>query len=206
MDINCFFFNDVVDATVPSGVGYYDVGKILTSSECDDIFSSAIDFEIPLISGEHPVPNETYTNARIGSLYINDDSLWAYERITSVAREHNNNIWQLDVLGTYECMDIIEYSSPHGGMGWHIDLSTGGNRTANRKVNILLQLSEPDEYEGGELQLFVPHENKDEPIVTLPKEKGNMVVFPPWIPHRVCPVTSGKRRSMVTYLHGPPLR
>ena len=110
------------------------------------------------------------------------------------------------MLGTYECIDVIEYSSPHGGMGWHIDLSTGGGSTANRKLNILLQLSDPDEYEGGELQLFVPHQNKELPIVTLPKEKGNMVVFPPWVPHRVCPVTKGTRRSLVTYLHGPPLK
>ena len=205
MDANCFFFNDVVDARIPSGIGYFDVGQALTGDECDTIFSYAKNFETPLISGENPVPNETYYNAKIGTVYLHDDTIWVYEKLTSIAREHNNNIWQLDVLGTYEAIDVIEYSAPTGGMGWHIDLSTGGNNTANRKVNILIQLSDPEEYEGGELQAFIPH-GVEMPIVTFPNAKGNMIVFPPWVPHRVLPVTKGVRRSLVTYLHGPSLR
>ena len=47
MDANCFFFSDVVDARVPSGIGYFDVGQALTGDECDTIFSYAKDFETP---------------------------------------------------------------------------------------------------------------------------------------------------------------
>lgn len=207
MESNCYFFNDVVHSVNLAGVGYHFCGQVLSSEQCDEIYNDlTTNWETPMMSDDNPVPNTTYTNAKMGYVFLNERSAPYYELLTDVGRHWNSQYWQMDVTGVFECFDVIEYDAPHGGMHWHIDLSTGGQSTANRKVNILAQLSDPDEYEGGELQLFVPHERKELPFVNAPKEKGSVIVFPPWVPHRVTPVTSGKRKSMVTYLHGPAIR
>jgi PKHD-type hydroxylase len=62
-----------------------------------------------------------------------------------------------------------------------------------------VQLSEPDEYEGGELEFL----NFEQPI---PKDIGSLIVFPSYLVHRVNPVTRGLRRSMVSWISGPPFR
>ena len=205
MESNCFFFNDVVHSENKAGVGYHLCGPVLSPEQCDDIVDQAVGWHTPILSQDDPRPNESYTNAKIGYVYLNEKSLPYYDILTQHARRWNDEYWHMDVLGVFVCFDLIQYSAPHGGMHWHFDLSTGGTTTANRKVNIITQLSDPDDYEGGDLQLFVPHEKKDFPVVTAPKEKGSALVFPPWIAHRVTPVTKGVRTSVVTYLHGPPI-
>ena len=68
-----------------------------------------------------------------------------------------------------------------------------------RKLSISLLLSEPDEYEGGELQFSYYHKNHG----TVKPPAGTGIIFPAWLPHRVKPVKSGIRRSLVGWMDGP---
>jgi PKHD-type hydroxylase len=72
---------------------------------------------------------------------------------------------------------------------------------ANRKVSIVLQLSKPEDYDGGLLQL-----NGGNGIIDAPKEYNTLVIFPSFMLHRVTPVITGTRKSLVTWLAGPNLR
>jgi PKHD-type hydroxylase len=65
----------------------------------------------------------------------------------------------------------------------------------------VLQLSDPGEYEGGELQM-----NVGSSILTVPQELGLICFFPSFLLHRVTPLTSGVRKSLVTWLCGANLR
>jgi Rps23 Pro-64 3,4-dihydroxylase Tpa1-like proline 4-hydroxylase len=67
-----------------------------------------------------------------------------------------------------------------------------------RKLSFSLQLSGPDEYEGGELQIMV--QNK---LHTVPKDLGSIVIFDSRLKHRVRKVKSGVRRSLVGWVLGP---
>ena len=84
---------------------------------------------------------------------------------------------------------------------WHVDnsLSTYPSGDHERKLSCSLILSDPDEYEGGQFQLHY-HKNWSK-IIKPPK--GTAVIFPSWLPHRVRPVTSGKRISLVAWMQGP---
>ena len=42
--------------------------------------------------------------------------------------------------------------------------------------------------------------------VKMPKEKGTIIVFDSRLPHKVTPVTTGRRVSLVTWMYGPKLR
>ena len=87
---------------------------------------------------------------------------------------------------------------------WHID--TAGHMRKiegmERKLSCSFLLSDPNEYEGGEFQMHYfngVHQS-------LKVEKGTAIIFPAWLPHRVRPVTKGKRISLVAWMEGPMFR
>ena len=68
---------------------------------------------------------------------------------------------------------------------------------SHRKVSVIVQLSDTSEYKGGELQI-----NTGGQIKTIPKVKGSVVIFPSYLLHRVTPVTTGLRKSLVLWAGG----
>ena len=71
----------------------------------------------------------------------------------------------------------------------HFDSPNNGN------VSTTLFLSEPDEYEGGELELYL-----DGGVKCFKLEAGKAILYNTQIPHRVRKVTKGKRIASVTWL------
>ena len=65
-----------------------------------------------------------------------------------------------------------------------------------------IQLSEPKEYEGGELELI----NYSNYPIMLEKKIGTTIVFDAKSPHKVWPVTWGERLALVGWANGPKLR
>tara|TARA_Y100000004_G_C8910634_1_gene410774 strand:+ start:48 stop:650 length:603 start_codon:yes stop_codon:yes gene_type:complete len=86
---------------------------------------------------------------------------------------------------------------------WHTDDGTSTLKPEypgqERKLSCSLLLSDADEYEGGEFQIHY-HRNC---FMSLKPRKGSALVFPSWIPHRVRPVKSGQRISLVAWMKGP---
>ena len=87
---------------------------------------------------------------------------------------------------------------------WHVDggneqLKVENNSLLERKLSCSLLLSDPEEYDGGELQF---HYYNNFFYSTKPK-KGESIVFPAWVPHRVRPVRKGSRISLVAWMNGP---
>ena len=67
-------------------------------------------------------------------------------------------------------------------------------------------LNDPDEYEGGELDIEYQGPREDIRYDSLKLPKGSIVIFPSDKWHRVRPVTFGVRKSLVTWFRGPPFR
>ena len=63
-------------------------------------------------------------------------------------------------------------------------------------------ITDPLEYDGGILEFIDYHGN----TVVAPREKGSIIVFDSRIPHRVTPITRGRRVSLVTWMMGPKLK
>jgi PKHD-type hydroxylase len=82
---------------------------------------------------------------------------------------------------------------------WHLDFGPG--ESSKRKLSMTIQLSDPSEYEGGDLQFMI-----NQNIVSASREKGIIVIFPSFILHRVTPITKGTRQSIVGWVSGPPYR
>lgn len=73
---------------------------------------------------------------------------------------------------------------------------------SSRKLSFVMQLSDSDEYEGGELQLLDQNKNS----FIMPKERGSMIVFDSRLSHRVRKIKSGIRKSIVCWAVGPRWR
>jgi predicted 2-oxoglutarate/Fe(II)-dependent dioxygenase YbiX len=76
------------------------------------------------------------------------------------------------------------------------------NTQVVRKLSFVLQLSSPDEYEGGNFQLM----NEEGQSYFAPRHKGTIIIFDSRTQHRVLKVTSGTRKSLVGWVVGPRWR
>ena len=68
-----------------------------------------------------------------------------------------------------------------------------------RKLSFSVQLSDPDDYEGGNVQLLDEAGNS----YIAPRKRGCVVLFDSRTQHRVLKVTKGTRRSIVGWVVGP---
>lgn len=123
---------------------------------------------------------------------------WIYSRLASLAIQTNNERYWFDLLGFHQELQLTRYSKGDF-FEWHLDFGAGG--ISARKLSMTIQLSDPDEYEGGDLQFMI-----NDKIVTAPREKGTIIIFPSFIIHRVTPITRGTRQSIVGWVSGPPFR
>jgi PKHD-type hydroxylase len=129
----------------------------------------------------HPIP-------------FNEGSRWIWERVADRAQRANQFGFDFDCSGIYNDLQLLEYEEG-GHYDWHMDIGPGQN--ALRKLSVIVQLSDPTDYEGGEV-LFKASEKEH----VLPRDRGQIAIFPSYVLHKVNPITSGKRYSLVTWLTG----
>jgi PKHD-type hydroxylase len=120
-------------------------------------------------------------------------------QILNVIDQMNYDTWNFDLDGTDDVDDgtgIYKYEVG-GQFIWHTDFT---RVRPTRKLGFTLQLSSPEDYEGGELQFM--QENAHPDI----KERGVLTVFPSWVWHQITPVTKGTRLAVVGWVHGPTFK
>lgn len=139
--------------------------------------------------------DESVRKSKIKWIHHNIESHWLYEKLIKMAEEANEALWKFDLRGVVDSIQYTEYEEDGGHYDWHVDI---GPATINhRKISMVVQLSQADDYEGGELMLW----NGQIPTVA-PKGIGNIMVFPAFMLHKVTPMTKGKRKSLVFWLGG----
>ena len=127
-----------------------------------------------------------------------DDSHWIFRRVTDVIVDLNSKYFKFDLYGFIEGFQFTRYDAPGGKYDQHIDR---GLNTWTRKLSFTLQLSDPKDYVGGDLELYY---GKDPTVPN--KEQGFVTVFPSYVMHRVTPVTKGTRYSLVAWITGPSFK
>ena len=132
----------------------------------------------------------------------NKNNIHIWQKISDVVSEINSQFFHFDLTGFYEPAQLGLYTEDkQSHYGWHIDASVK-DRKAPRKLSMVLMLSDPSEFEGGQLEIKV---NNDDPV-TLEQKRGRAWFFPSYVLHRVTPVTKGPRRSLVLWVGGPEFK
>ena len=139
-----------------------------------------------------------------------------YEYIRPYVHTANQNAgWNFD-YDYAEAAQFTEYGKG-GYFNWHRDaFSKPWNQPEYpnvhgkiRKLSVTVTLSEPNNYEGGDLEFAFLHPKKEKKeIVTQEqfRKKGSIIVFPSFVWHRITPITKGTRNSLVIWWLGLPFR
>jgi PKHD-type hydroxylase len=165
--------------------------KAFSKEECQSIINIAKDKG--LIKGKTREESDV-RDSKISWLYPVDNMDWVFRRVTDITLNLNERFFKFDLFGLNEGFQFTNYEAPSGKYGKHVD------RAINmpvRKLSISIQLTKPEEYEGGELYLY----DGDKGIL-MDKTQGTLIVFPSYVLHEVMPVTKGERNSLVTWVTG----
>ena len=125
-----------------------------------------------------------------------------WEKISNVIANVNSEFFGFDLTGFYESAQLGYYSSETNGFyNWHID-GCGKDRTVPRKLSVSILISDPSEFDGGQLEVKTVSDNP----ISLEQKRGRAWFFPSYTLHRVSPVTRGVRKSIVLWSGGPAFK
>jgi len=131
--------------------------------------------------------------AKVNWLEDSTANTWIFRRIEKHVEQINDSVFNYEI-SSISCLQLANYTADElGKYDWHMDCGEG----PIRKLSLVIQLNDPEEYEGGEFSFM---KNKNEQ--TVEKKKGLVVTFPSFVLHRVAPVTSGQRQSLVCWING----
>ncbi len=143
--------------------------------------------------------NDRIRRSELNWLYKEPEFAWVFEKLSHVAANLNADYFGFDLTGFGEALQLTNYhEARQGNYTWHQDFGSSG---ISRKLSMVLQLSDPNEYEGGELQILTSGQPN-----TVWKKRGLITVFPAWTLHQVTPVVKGTRQTLVTWISGPAFK
>ncbi len=179
----------------------HSVSDAFTKVECDRIVAAIAKMptdEALLVGRNRDL------NLRNAELVWMDDVgnlSWVMTRLIELVSHSNKHQFNFDVREFAESPQIASYDAAKGGhFAWHSDIGHG-LAAGKRKLTLVLQLSDPDTYDGGDLEI-----RPSAHIQLANRAQGSVSVFPSFELHQVTPIKRGIRHSLTVWAHGPPFR
>lgn len=205
--------------------------KVFTAGQCDRIVQLGLSLPCDAAGlegdGGESTNDSTLRDSRTSWIPPDPENEWIFRKLATVA-ERANRQYRFDLTGFDEDLQFTVYDRPGAFYTWHQDGLDG--TVANRKLSLVVQLSDPGDYTGGQLELFAtrgepgPAELAAAETVEVDlgdpsgygssgmdgadpaHARGSVLVFPSFEFHRVTPLRSGVRHSLVCWVSGPPFR
>jgi PKHD-type hydroxylase len=179
--------------------------QAFTKKECEWIINYSKNIPISdafIGSGQGYVINESFRRSKIRWLNKCAPELAEmYSRINEMALQANASAFGFDIQG-FPHVQFTEYhAQDEGTYDWHEDNNFTNSTPFDRKISMVIQLSDADEYTGGKLKLH--HEPLPDDVFC---NQGDAIFFPSFNRHMVTPVKLGTRYSLVTWFVGPKFR
>tara|TARA_R100000700_G_C3179409_1_gene155825 strand:- start:6418 stop:6969 length:552 start_codon:yes stop_codon:yes gene_type:complete len=105
-------------------------------------------------------------------------------------------------ITTLPPLQFTEYADVGHKYDMHHDVDWNRQDGLHRKLSIVLQLSDPEDYEGGILTFA--HTQNPDPASLI--KRGSIICFLSYLEHGVSPITKGSRTSLVGWFEGPRWR
>lgn len=171
---------------------------VLTPEEADAVIEFAKRRKLSKARTGDTTQSDKVRNSEVCFFYPNGDLDWLFAKLTHYIVEMNDLYFGFDLTGLEQGIQFTKYEAPGQHYTWHMDRSF---HRPTRKLSVVVQLSDPNDYSGGDLQLQLGGKH-----VTGRKERCSMIAFPSYVLHRVRPVTKGTRFSLVCWVSGPPFK
>ena len=180
---------------------FYVIPQALSAAECDGLI--ALCQAAPMKDAGLVRQTTAHQIRRAELSWLDDipDASWVMERMMRLVAQANREAFGFDLSEFAESPQVARYGAEREGhFDWHADIGAGA-LAAKRKLTIVVQLSAPEDYENGALEVW-----PDSTIRQAPRERGTAILFPSFALHRVTPVTCGTRWSLTLWSHGPAFR
>ena len=173
----------------------------------DNVISNCQYDDAKIVVNDPDSSNQTISNLRKCKIgWLEDEGI--QNHMFDIINEVNHVVgWNFDLKG----IEPPQYTVYESGnyYDWHIDqnpYTTMSNGVVKRirKLSASIFLNEPDEYDGGELELELAGPSHNSRNKSFKLTKGSAIIFQSDTWHRVLPVKSGVRKSLVVWSGGPP--
>ena len=137
----------------------------------------------------------------------NLENKWIFDRVVEAFEMANRDAYNFDLDG-FNQFQYSVYNDQGAHYEYHMDVSfasVSDRFLIGRKLSLSLMLNDESEFTGGEFQIIIDSGTIEKPI-TVPHKRGRFVFFPAFMVHRVAPVKSGVRKSLVFWALGPKFR
>ena len=204
---------------------YWYFQSVIPERICDDIvkYGNSLQDQIAVTGGLGDPKN--LNKKQIKDLKKKRDSnvvwmndRWIYREIHPYIHQANRNAgWNFEWNWSESCQ-FTKYKKGQY-YDWHCDSwdqpyvyqnTDNPGHGKIRKLSVTVSLSNPKEYQGGELEFdfrnLDPDKKRNVIKCTEILPKGSLIVFPSFVWHRVCPVKKGSRYSLVIWNLGLPFR
>lgn len=173
-------------------------GNVFLPHECETIIRLGTQLELDKATTYGSVQSDKIRNSYVKFLFPNGHSDWIFARMAGAINEVNAQYFGFDLTGMEQGLQFTKYTAPAEHYDWHVDR---GFMTGTRKLSVSIQLNDPADFKGGQLQFrFGSQPDK------APQAQGMGIFFPSYTLHRVTPVTKGTRYSLVAWVSGPPFK
>jgi PKHD-type hydroxylase len=125
-----------------------------------------------------------------------EENKWIFQRLTATVQQANNQFFQFEL----DRIESLQYTTYKKNQYYrdHLDIMYKSPSNAVRKLSFSVQLSDPDDYKGGDLLLKISSDPTQ-----VKKTRGTVIFFPSYVLHEVTPVEQGVRKSLVGWVTGP---
>jgi PKHD-type hydroxylase len=158
---------------------------------------------------ESCVPGENHRKSDINYCFANNENQWIFRKLLFLTNTVNSEFFRYDLVG-FDFFQYAEYNNVGSKYDYHCDMMLGDitsiDSALTRKLSFSILLSDPSEYQGGDLEFFVGKPDGDPDPEIAESLRGRVVAFPSYMMHRVRPLTSGCRRSLVFWALGPKFK
>lgn len=176
--------------------------ELFNNKEIDQIHDIANKYllgDAEVGSGDKIQSNHAIRNSSIAFLQSSDPTnQWIFERLTGSIIKLNQQFWNFDLSR----IETLQYSEYKVGQFYkpHIDMMYHSPNRSVRKLSFTVQLTNPKEYEGGDVVIKAGSDDK------IHRTKGTISFFPSYVLHEVTPVTKGTRHALVGWVTGPAFK
>ena len=182
---------------MPKHSDFYHIPTAINQTVASEIINQMKDEELQdalLLDGSK--------DGRVSQLVWIPTDNWVAGMMAHFINCANTSTFGYDLTNWSDKIQYTVYDGKGSNYFWHIDNAQSDlNPEWVRKLSISLCLSSKDDYEGGEFQLLLNGQ-----MYSYKMDIGEAFIFPSDCTHRIRPLKSGKRISLVGWYGGPPFR
>jgi PKHD-type hydroxylase len=147
--------------------------------------------------------DNNWRRSKVRFIQANDPEFqFLFDEIWKMGMQANRDWFNFHITNL-SFIQLAEYDSSYQGeYKKHHDVFWINNDKYHRKLTCVIQLSDPNDYEGGDFELFDltggQYPNKEEL-----RQQGTAIFIPSFTPHQAHPVTKGTRYSIAVWFEGP---